>query len=407
MKARNREVKFELACILISFIPEYIWKSENSTFLDPCAQNGSLLRVIVQKLKQYGHSYENIKNRVFGFFEDDYLKNLAINKYDLIGNFGVVDIFKCKVDKTLGITFYINNKKYTMKFDVCSQNPPYKGSLHLKFLELGFDLLTDNGKMLIVNPSSWLVLLREGTTKQKYDILKNKIQKFVKNVEFFHADKWFSDISPYVPLEIMYIDKSIETDNIEFTDLESNKKVITNLNEANLIGNYNTIKSIENKIKQTCFENIKSYIDKGKKYFVNLSSLVGNGSFTIIFYDNIQRTYKNMYNLINNTSNKITNSPVHAKSQSKKKLQGNIKKFVSFNTINEAQNFLYFITKTKLCKYLLITYNIDQHIASTYPYIPWLDWKKEWSDKDIYAYFNFNKNEIKLIEDTIEKFKEL
>ena len=296
----------------------------------------------------------------------------------------------------------IEGEKKMPKFDCVIQNPPYLGTMHLKFLENGFNMLNENGKMLIINPSSWLILLREGKTKQKYDALKEKIGKYVKSVEFFKAQKYFEFISPYVPLELIFIDKTNKNEKIEFKYYENTKK-INNLYEINLIGEYSIIKSIENKIKEKTEFYINNFIKKNKgNFYVNLSGLVGNGYMTIEFYDGIIRKYQNIFNLVNNTTNKITIDPIYAKSQSKNKVIGNIKNYISFETKNEAQNFLDFITKSKLCKYLLITYNIDQHIESTYNLIPWLDWKKNLNDKELYNYFNLDINEITLIEETIE-----
>lgn len=323
---------------------------------------------------------------------------------------------KAKVAEAMGVKknnvyFYSYNKKEIKnienmsKFDCVIQNPPYKKSLHLKFLELGFDVIKDDGKMVIVNPSSWLILLREGKTKQKYDAIKNKIHKYVKHVEFFSAQKWFNNISLYMPLSILTIDKEYIADEIIFND-RGNIRSIKHLNDANIIGNYLVIKSIENKIKIKNDKYLSNFVNNEEKnFFVNISTLVGNGSLTIQFYDGISRTYKNMFNLVNNTSNNISTSRIYAKSQSKEKLLGNLKTYVSFDNLNEAQNFLNFITKSKLCKYIICTYNIDQHIDSTYFLIPWLDWSMPMNDIDIYKYFNFTEEEISLIEKIIEMYK--
>lgn len=299
----------------------------------------------------------------------------------------------------------IEGEENMPKFDCVIQNPPYLGTLHLKFLELGYDLLSNNGKMVILHPSSWLILLREGKTKQKYDLLKSKISKSVQIIEFFPADKWFPDISPYAPLEILVIDKTNTNNAIDFL-WNNTIKQIKSLNDANLIGDYIIIKSIEKKIDDKQLKSIKDFINVSRgSFFVNVSGLVGNGCMKVMFFDGIERTFKNKFNLVNNTSNKVTTTPVYAKSQSKNKLIGNLKQYISFGTCGEAQNFLDFITKSKLCKYLLIAYNIDQHIESVFHLIPWLQWNKSMNDNDIYEYFNFAKEEINLIEDIVDGWK--
>ena len=49
-----------------------------------------------------------------------------------------------------------------LKFDYIIQNPPYAGTLHTKFFNKGLDILSDTGKMVIIEPSTWLINLRKG-----------------------------------------------------------------------------------------------------------------------------------------------------------------------------------------------------------------------------------------------------
>jgi len=291
-----------------------------------------------------------------------------------------------------------------MKFDVVVGNPPYLKNVHLKFLNLAFDICNDNGKIVFLHPSSWLILLREGKTKQKYDLLKNKFNDFTESVEFINLQQWFNYyvIRPYVPLEIIYLNKNKKNKQIQFLNVNKSK-VVNSLNEINLIGDFNIIKSIEHKILK--FESIQKYINKNpKKFYVNLNKIVGNGYVTVKFFDNITRTFVNRFNLVNSLSNKVTDRPLRSQPRGGK-TDGNLKNWVSFETKEEAENFLDFITKSKLCKYLLITYNIDQHINSVYYIIPWLNWKEKLNDEKIYKFFNFTEEEINLIETVVEENK--
>lgn len=69
-----------------------------------------------------------------------------------------------------------------MKFDTIIQNPPYNGSLHLDFLEKGLDLLDKNGKMVIIEPATWLINVRKNGKTKIYDRIKQRIEG--------HVEKW-------------------------------------------------------------------------------------------------------------------------------------------------------------------------------------------------------------------------
>ena len=62
----------ELAQEMISKIPEYIFESSTTNFLDPACGRGTFLIQITKKLKSYGHSWENITSRIFGIDIDPF-----------------------------------------------------------------------------------------------------------------------------------------------------------------------------------------------------------------------------------------------------------------------------------------------------------------------------------------------
>lgn len=80
-------------------------------------------------------------------------------------------------------------KKTEMKFDCIIQNPPYKGSLHLDFLEKGLDLLAENGKMVIIEPATWLINVRKNGKAPKYDAIKKRIDGHVESVAIENLNK--------------------------------------------------------------------------------------------------------------------------------------------------------------------------------------------------------------------------
>ena len=56
----------ELAQEMINKLPEEIFISDKTTFLDPCIGSGTFLKEIALKLRKYDHSKENINLRLMG-----------------------------------------------------------------------------------------------------------------------------------------------------------------------------------------------------------------------------------------------------------------------------------------------------------------------------------------------------
>jgi type I restriction-modification system DNA methylase subunit len=55
-----------LAQLMVDQLPEDVFISDSTTFLDPSFGTGTFLKVLARKLHQYGHSKENIESRLFG-----------------------------------------------------------------------------------------------------------------------------------------------------------------------------------------------------------------------------------------------------------------------------------------------------------------------------------------------------
>ena len=52
----------------------------------------------------------------------------------------------------------------------------------------------------------------------------------------------------------------------------------------------------------------------------------------------------------------------------------------------------------------MILYTIGQHVDQSYYLIPWMNFKTEWTDDKLNAHFGLEPNDIKLINDTVDKF---
>jgi hypothetical protein len=110
-------IKFEIAPLvneMLDHLPESIWTSTTTTFLDPGMAGGQFVREIERRLLEAGHSKKNISGRVFGCEEYEHQVQYALNKYKLLGNYVV--------------TNFLEQDFKGMKFDVIVGNPPFNSN---------------------------------------------------------------------------------------------------------------------------------------------------------------------------------------------------------------------------------------------------------------------------------------
>lgn len=101
----------ELANEMLDQLPEELFRSKTTTFLDPYMGGGQFVKEIEARLRRYGHSDKNISQRVFGVESSELRVNYAVNKYGLVGQYFVCENYLEYDEK--------------MKFDVVIGNPPY------------------------------------------------------------------------------------------------------------------------------------------------------------------------------------------------------------------------------------------------------------------------------------------
>lgn len=131
---------------MLSHIPDHIWTSNSTTFFDSAIGGGQFVLAIEKKLREYGHSDSNIKNRVFGFEESELHIRFAVNKHELVGQY-----------KKLSYGEFLKMKN-PIKHDVVIGNPPYQLKnqiLWRSFVEKSLEVTKDNGYLALVTPNSW------------------------------------------------------------------------------------------------------------------------------------------------------------------------------------------------------------------------------------------------------------
>ena len=320
-----------------------------------------------------------------------------------------------RIKNNINILFN-NIKKAKMKFSNIVLNPPYIKSLHLEIFKNALDLLTDDGHLVIVEPATWLINVRRNGKAKMYDEIKKRINGHVKSVVIENLNKDFGT-GLYVPFSITDIDMTY-SGPIEFTCC-GEEKTVNSLYDCNLVGNYNTILSILEKV-QNYGDMMKNHITKqkiiGDYWYAKYSEIISlggcaattgtvgckydaknvwintsNGDYCTCFVTTAYHTY----------GNEISQNPLCSYDRSHKlkdKIADNV-----YGTKQELENWKHFIFNNKLPLFLNIVLTIDQHNNSK-EFLPWLV-DKQYTDDEINKLFGFTEEEIKLMDDTLKKFE--
>ena len=329
--------------------------------------------------------------------------------------------FLCNMDNN-----EILKKNGGRRYDVCLMNPPFSGSLHLEFLDKVTDLCE---KSVVIEPSTWLINLQTGIKEKqssqmkKYQHLKTKIKNHIKSVDIENLNELLNignDVAP----GITCIDYSKDYDNIEYNCFGKNE-TIDSIESCNLIGNYDIIKSIFEKLKSadTVINHIYDKNVENKNYsFCKFSTITTaplrwhNTSYKIAYtWDSFYIKHKRgeYYNqFIKQTLNDVQGKKIFDEVPKKRLAGGGKSKVVRYSdkddncvygTRGEMENYVYYNMNNSLPLFINICMTIDQNNNSI-QYVPWLVDKK-YTDEEIYKLFNFNKEEIELIEDTLKRFE--
>lgn len=99
---------------MLDHVPADVWQRNDTTFLDPAMGGGQFVRAVEHRLRQHGHSDENIRSRVLGWEVSDLHVRYAVNKHALVGQYArhPYETFLSEVSD--------------MHFDVIVGNPPFR-----------------------------------------------------------------------------------------------------------------------------------------------------------------------------------------------------------------------------------------------------------------------------------------
>lgn len=373
---------------ILDKLPEEIWSDSDATFCDPVCGTGKFLMGILERLmkgleSEFPDEEERrshiIENQIYGV---DNIKYKTIIAKTLLG--------------TKGLKHHIINKDSLKlnwnsmpNFDVVIGNPPYKGTLHLDFLEKAYDI--SNEWVIFVQPSIWII--DEKNIYHRYKNMKALIKSHVKEITLFNGNPIFNT-GLFFPFMISVLNKKEVFDKVEVNDEINNTKLFhESLDTINKWGDNKIYPYLKDKIMKLCnHDNLLNHKNEDNgKYIVNLSMIIA---------DKNTKDVNKMYN-----KGHFILIPKGYEISSKKEKEGTKDAFwFSFKTRNEAQNFLDFI-KTDWARFCLSIYKTNQHLnRGELKSVPWLDWSQPWPEEEFEKLIHATPEEIAFVKENIPDY---
>jgi len=405
----------------LNLVDESFWRRKDVKVLDPCAGIGNYSVVLVDKfMRGLVHEFPDPEERLKWILEEiiyinEYQsKNLFIylqlfdpqNKYRM--NFNRGDYLKLNIGETFGVD----------KFDLICMNSPYqemdggaKASarpLYNLFIEKA---LKDSDVIISINPSRWFAGGKGLDNFRNNMLINKKIKKIIHfndpTITFGRGVEIKGGIS-YMIMDNNYSGECLFNDkktNLSNFDILINPEYIGILNKTkssglnnicigrgdNVFGIQTNDKRISESGEMVCYMSKQ----KGFKKFIDRSNV--KKSEHIDKWKLITTRASGSNKKLGVFGNSFIGSPSEIYSGS----------YISFvvNTKDEAASLLSYI-KSKFANFMLSLRKTSQTIKSdTCKWIPLVPFDREWSDDQLFDYFNLSQDERNIIlnYDKIEK----
>jgi len=387
---------------IIQNIPDKVLLNSNCKILISCCGHCTEADILVKRLLSLGLESECIKKNIFLIDKYNVFTNAAKRK----GYYNVIthDFIEWESD---------------MKFDVILGNPPYQNpgkskgqKLWYKFIFKSFDLLEEGGHLAMVTPTSWI---RGGVNHGKQGVLKDifgKKQLLIANFKDI-TKKYFPKIGVEIGWWVMekkdiykktkFIlqdnDKNIDLKDIEVMSPIADSRAISILNKfiddrlqkENII--YYNFKN-----QDLSIESSEPSEDKKVKHWVHGCTQKGNDHYTYLgerFNDKL-----NFPKILFVIGTRFWQPHVD---------EDNVGVIAQGFAIPIKEDWtkenILSVYESKLWKLVFFNFQIQQNGFMKNAIVrktPAMDLSKEWTDKDIYQYFNLTVEEIQYIEDNVK-----
>lgn len=413
-------MKFEIEPLvkkMLDQLPDSIWTSTDTTFLDPAIGGGQFVKEIERRLRAAGHTESNINKRVFGLEESDLHLRFAVNKYKLVGQYVRMPYEKF---------FELEN---TMKFDVVVGNPPYQNThekdaeskrkvgnkLWYQFIFKANELVKPDGYVTMVSPNQWLtggVNMRKGELGVLKDVFAKKqlvsatvagiTEQYFKGIGI-SIGCWLLKNTPItVPTKLNLGSSTVEVDfnGLEFLTPEASEMSIGIVSKTLLAKNP---KFETYYFNSQCKPGLHSETEKATKvnkfpHWIMGSATTGN--LVLRYFPKEMNAKVNYKKILFPMSTRYW-QPHLADANVNVTSLGQALKVNDTTTQDGFESVFY----SKLFKYLCFNLQIAQNgfmktvlVRS----LPKLDMSKKWTDKKIYKHFGLTQEEIDYVESNVK-----
>lgn len=384
---------------MVEVIGEDYFKSDSTTFIEPCCGRGGILYPIIQTFREFGHSIKNLESRIVAGDISDLWYN-SLRTPSGLGSYN----FKIFKGDSLEIDLLSMNDND--EFDLTAYNPPYgtgQHPLHLMFLE-AMDKVAK--RQLVLHPGTFLLRPEYGgkvggdvwSREKRIDgIITDNKSRFT----WLNGSEIFDGADFTYPIVITDIDKTKPNDQVyEFYDTVSDKTFVFNsTRDINMLSDSSDYLSVRDKIRAatkedgTNFSTIPEKAVQGdKKWSVQYSGARGNKT---------SKGYKGYYNPDFFTiipADKAPNDKVAEKKYQEWRT-------IWFDTEEEALNFIEYL-KTYFFRFCLGLNKTSRDIMNRHvKWCPWLgDYKTVWTDELLFEKFDITKEEQAIIYDSLPDY---
>ena len=282
-----------------------------------------------------------------------------------------------------------------MKFDCIVMNPPYQKNLHLKILaEAIKHLKDDDSKVVNLSPVRWLQdPLAKYKKNSDYNRFENSISKHIESLTYYGCNEISQIFNAGLPNSCIYVCnyKCVFNEYIKF----ATNTIVDKVYE-----------------KGGCVTNLEFDKDKFDGWRVKISPIYGGGCAGS--HSNGVSDMRNIGKMLVFNNGIREGKPWHKfyAHNGATKIQAEIPYSIKFNTEAEAENFCKSFS-THFVKCYVHWVKTDVHVG--FQTFPWMGdsinprtglkgYMGEWTDADLYKYFNITPEEQKVIEDTMAKY---